>query len=238
MGPTNAGSQVYFGGVQVSCPTFPVSHLYPVTYYCPLCWQNVNGVSASEFESNPIAVSAWKATVAKACDGTNSDLIRVDIVSVDDLGRRLSGDDAADIHSTRRLRAKKPRTAVAKSSKHANLEPEQMHILSAARVNFEVSFTLQDFHGGNVNITTAKLKENYQLSVTNRTFVKEFAEEIKRRTNDTIVSAKLIEQIHPAEVVLAPAFTVIQTTDRPTYRPSASPTTGALKYCVCRSISA
>jgi hypothetical protein len=170
----------------------------------------VNGVSAEEFRSSPVAITAWKATVAKACSSENSDLIRVTIISIEDITRRLLTGLITPPQEFGR-----------------NLRGSQQLSLSTLKIDFEVSFTLQDLKATSVETTTAALKTNYELSVATQVFTAKFAEEIKLRSNSTSTTeAAIVQRIQPAEVVLAPTYTVIQTTDHPTYRPSASPTTG------------
>ena len=149
-------------------------------------------------------MAAWKATVAKACSPDKSSLIRVDITSFESVVRRALVASASLLNAT----------------------------VASLKVNFAVSYTLLDFttNEASVDVTTSALKQNYENSVTNQTFVKDFALEIVKRTNDTQQSQALIEMIQPAEVVLAESFKVVQTGNRPSFRPSASPTT-------CKEIS-
>lgn len=178
----------------------------------------MNGVSAEEFRSSPVAITAWKATVAKACSSENSDLIRVTIISIEDVARRL-------------LEMLTPQTREIPDARALGQRPDRSdkHVLSTLKINFEVSYTLQDLKQTNVDRTTATLKANYEQSVSTQAFVTKFAAEIKLRSNSTSTTeAAIVQRIQPAEVVLAPTYTVIQTTDRPTFRPSASPTTGTL----------
>jgi hypothetical protein len=171
-------------------------------------------VSAEEFQSSPVAITAWKTTVAKACSSENSDLIRVTIISVEDIARRVLAGLVTPAHTL----PGSPR------GKDIN------DVLSTLKINFEVSYTLQDLKKTNVEETTASLKTNYEQSVVTQAFVVKFAEEIKLRSNGTSsTEAAIVERIQPAEVVLEEAYKVVQTTDHPTYRPSASPTTGELR---------
>jgi hypothetical protein len=178
----------------------------------------VNGVSAEEFRSSPVAITAWKATVAKACSSENSDLIRVTIISIEDVARRL-----LEMVTTQ------PREAPDALETAQQPDRSGKYLLGTLKINFEVSYTLQDLKQTSVDKTTATLKANYEQSVATQVFTTKFAEEIKLRSNSTSTTeAALVQRIQPAEVVLAPTYTVIQTTDHPTFRPSASPTTGTL----------
>ena len=175
--------------------------------------QNINGVDKENFTNNAIAVAAWKATVSKACAADSADLVRVDIISVDDVtSRRLSAwgssTDASAVSTT------------IKATHH-----QHFHVLAAVSVNFDVSYTLEDFETADANVTTSTLKANYQRSVSNQTFVKDFAEEIKKRT---VNSDAIIKQILPAQVILSTSFVVVKTTERPTFKPTAQPSSGEL----------
>ena len=160
--------------------------------------QTVLGLNATEFSSNPIAVSAWKATVSSACNKNMSEYIRVDILSVEDAGDR------------RRLTLR-------------DQEARQLQVKLAVKIGFKVSYTLQDFNTDNVNITTRVLKANYQQSITNQTFVKEFAIEVKKRTSQ---SQALIDKFQPVEVLFASSYVMIETTEHPTFKPTFSPSSG------------
>jgi hypothetical protein len=171
--------------------------------------QNINGVSAEEFQSSPVAITAWKATVSKACLSENPEHIRVTVISIEGNTRRLLTGELKPLNNK--------------------------GVLSTLKVNFEVSYTLQDLKKTDAEETTATLKANYEQSVATQAFAVNFAEEIKLRSNSTSsTEAAIVERIEPAEVVLEAAYTVVQTTDRPTYRPSVSPTTG--EFCCCRSM--
>lgn len=213
--------------------------LFSLAVLCHVA-QNINGVSATEFETNTIAIAAWKATVAKACSPDNPDLIRVDIISMESVARRalwalaelglgqsLSHNLGQSLGMNPDLRQSSPAESPPREQDNSqeHMLHDNKHALAAVVINFEVSFTLQDFKTSNVNVTTNTLKANYQTSVADQTFSTNFASEIVKRTNNTEESQELIEKIQPAEVVLAENFKVVQTTDHPTYRPSASPTT-------------
>lgn len=144
-------------------------------------------------------MAAWKATVCSACAKNLSDYIRVDILALEDLAnRRLLG-----THESARLL--------------------QTAFILSVKITFKVSFTLEDFNSNDVNVTTRVLKANYQQSVSNHTFIKEFAMEVKRRTNQ---SQALIDKFQPSEVAFGSSYVVIQTTDHPTFKPTAIPSTG------------
>lgn len=191
MGPTKAGVQVYFNGSQV-----------------------MNGLSASEFLGNVIVVEAWKATVALSCARNQSNLVRVDISSVDDLSARRVLSQSAD--TTPALLA---RTSSYALTRHRTLS-------KAAKVNFQVSYTQSDFNN-TANVTTHTLKSNYEKSVANQTFNADFATEVQKRTTADD-SQEIIETVQPSVVVLSNSYRVIQTTETPSYRPTAVPSTGML----------
>ena len=166
----------------------------------------MNGVTATEFTSDSIAVTAWQNTVAKACDPSNWNLITVDILSVNDIGRRLRSErDSAELEL------------------HYN---RVFHSLAVAQISFDVHYTLQEFNTDDANTTTIALKTNYQRSVSQFNFTRSYADEIKSLANNTEISSALIEKIVPGEVFLAKSYIVIQTTARPSYRPSAYPSSG------------
>lgn len=162
--------------------------------------QNIAGLNSTEFASNAIAVAAWKATVCSACAKNLSEYIRVDILSLEDLANR------------RLLVTHEPQRRL------------QTTFILSVKINFKVSFTLQDFNSNDVNATTRVLKANFQQSVSNNTFVKEFALEVKRRTNE---SQALIDKFQPSEVAFGSSYVVVQTTDHPTFKPTFSPSTGS-----------
>jgi hypothetical protein len=198
-------------------------------FYCEVSYggfviipQNINGVSAEEFQSSPVAISAWKTTVARACSSEDSDLIRVTILSVEDLVRRLLTGPVTQAQPA----------AVALSAPSHQADRSDKRVLATLKIDFEVSFTLQDLKQTNVELTTAALKTNYEQSVATQAFVVKFAEEIKLRSNGTSsTETAIVQRIQPAEVVLEETFKVIQTTDHPTFRPSARPTTGKFRCC-------
>ena len=99
------------------------------------------------------------------------------------------------------------------------------HVLVAVAVNFDVSYTLEDFNTNDANITTITLKSNYENSVNTQNFNKDFALEVQKRTVD---SDPIINQIFPAEINLSSSYTIIKTTERPTYKPTAQPSSGKL----------
>jgi len=183
MGPTKAGVQIYFNGSQY-----------------------MNGMTASEFLANVIVVEAWKATVALSCARNQSQLVRVDINSVEDVSaRRMLAHDAAPFFSFR------------------SLSQDKYLVLSkAAKVNFQVSYTQGDFNS-TANVTTHMLKSNYEKSVTNHTFNTDFVAEVEKRTTDSQV---IVDTVQPSAVVLSNSYRVIQTTEMPSYRPTAAPSTG------------
>ena len=195
--------------------------------------QSISGVTAEEFEANPIAVAAWKATVAIACAQNESSLIRVDITSIDtvDSRRLLSSESSSAVNHQHKGSAQKEQIEQEEERvHHRNLHAySNKRILSGLKINFQVSYTLQDFKNANVNLTTLSFKSNYEHSVANNTFVKVFAQQciIRTTVNDT-ASQSIIDRIVPAEVSLAATYTVIQTTASPSFRPTASPTTGKI----------
>ena len=177
--------------------------------------QVMNGLSASEFLGNVIVVEAWKATVALSCARNQSKLVRVDINSVDDVfGRRLFAHNA---ESTL------PYFSFRSLGQDMYQVLSERHVLSkAAKVNFQVSYTQADFNS-TANLTTHMLKANYERSVTNRTFNTNFVAEVEKRTPDSQV---IVDTVQPSVVVLSNNYRVIQTTEMPSYRPTAVPSTG------------
>ena len=196
VGPTKAGVQVYFNGSQV-----------------------MNGLSASEFLGNVIVVEAWKATVALSCARNQSNLVRVDINSVEDLSARRvlsQGSDTTPVLLSFRSLSQDKHSAL---TRHRALS-------KAAKVNFQVSYTQSDFNN-TANVTTHTLKSNYEKSVTNQTFNADFVTEVQKRTTAGD-SQEIIETLQPSVVVLSNSYRVIQTTETPSYRPTAVPSTGML----------
>lgn len=169
----------------------------------------MNGVTAAEFSSDSIAVTAWQNTVAKACDPDKWQLITVDILSVSDIGRRLSSD------------------LVGRGSVYSNA----IHTLSIAQITFDVHYTLQEFNSADANATTVAFKTNYRKSVEILNFTRSYANEIRFLANNSVISSALIQKIVPGEVFLAKSYIVVQTTALPTYRPSAQPSSGILHFC-------
>lgn len=190
--------QVFFNGTQVRITKLQRIVCSLITNFV-LFVQNIAGLNSTEFASNAIAVAAWKATVCSACAKNLSEYIRVDILSLEDLANR------------RLLTTHEPQRRL-----------KTTFILSV-KINFKVSFTLQDFNSNDVNATTRVLKANFQQSVSNNSFVKEFALEVKRRTNE---SQALIDKFQPSEVAFGSSYVVVQTTDHPTFKPTFSPSTG------------
>ena len=185
----------------------------------------MNGVNTENFTQNAIVLAAWKATVALACSPERPDLVRVDIVSVQDTA-------TADFNSLQRRLVTTATAAVAAGKhtperKYNNIEKKEshFHILVAVAVNFDVSYTLEDFNTNDANITTITLKSNYENSVNTQNFNKDFALEVQKRTVD---SDPIINQIFPAEINLSSSYTIIKTTERPTYKPTAQPSSGKL----------
>lgn len=163
----------------------------------------MEGITPEKFISSAVAVAAWKATVAKACARNQSSLVRVDIISVEN----------ATVDALR-LPA------------HSSVAALGSATLQGIVINFKVSYTLQDFKTNNANVTTTSLKNNYINSVATAQFQQEYVVEVASRSSSPEEIKELTETVKPADVVLEQSFVVIETTDRPTYRPSAQPTTG------------
>ena len=70
MGPTRAGTQVFFNGTQVihqrQKPSFGSLTFFFTSLFILLYLQNVAGLNATQFVSSPVAVSAWKSLSAAA----------------------------------------------------------------------------------------------------------------------------------------------------------------------------
>jgi len=164
----------------------------------------MNGVTAAEFSANPVIVSAWKATVAQSCDRNQSSLLRVDVISVE------------DVHARRMLSAHRP-TRTLTSAKRS------LDSLKAAEVHFQVSYTQQDYASNNVTSTTQALKTNYIQSVESGAFTTSFVFEVEKRTNE---STAIVTTVQPSVVKLEPSYKVVETTAAPSYRPTAQPSTG------------
>ena len=182
----------------------------------------MNGVNTENFTQNAIVLAAWKATVALACSPERPDLVRVDIVSVQDTAATTT-----TTNSQRRLMTTTTTAAAVPERKYNNIEKKEshFHILVAVAVNFDVSYTLEDFNTNDANITTITLKSNYENSVNTQNFNKDFALEVQKRTVD---SDPIINQIFPDEINLSSSYTIIKTTERPTYKPTAQPSSGKL----------
>ena len=182
----------------------------------------MNGVNTENFTQNAIVLAAWKATVALACSPERPDLVRVDIVSVQDTAATTT-----TTNSQRRLMTTTTTAAAVPERKYNNIEKKEshFHILVAVAVNFDVSYTLEDFNTNDANITTTTLKSNYENSVNTQNFNKDFALEVQKRTVD---SDPIINQIFPDEINLSSSYTIIKTTERPTYKPTAQPSSGKL----------
>ena len=165
----------------------------------------MNGVTAAEFSANTVVVDAWKATVAQSCDRNQSSLLRVDVMSVE------------DVHTRRMLSAQRP--------VHTLVPPDRrlLESLKAADVHFQVSYTQQDYLSSNVTSTTQTLKSNFVQSVESGAFITSFAVEIEKRTNE---SAVIVTTVQPSVVKLEPSYKVIETTAAPSYQPTTQPSTG------------
>jgi hypothetical protein len=134
----------------------------------------------------------------------------VDIISVEDI--------AEDVFQVRQGKAYDRQDI-----KYEGYDKSKKHLMNIGiKINFKISFTLQDFGSTNANVTVAILKKNFVISVVNKTFHSEFAEQLKERN----VNQTIITQMVPADVVLSTSFIVIETTDMPTSHPSPAPTTG------------
>lgn len=165
----------------------------------------MNGVTAAEFSANTVVVDAWKATVAQSCDRNQSRLLRVDVMSVE------------DIYTRRKLSAQSPVHTLVPTDRRL------LESLKAAEVHFQVSYTQQDYLSSNVTSTTQALKSNYVQSVESGAFTTSFAVEVEKRTNE---SAAIVTAVQPSVVKLEPSYKVIETTAAPSYRPTAQPSTG------------
>ena len=166
----------------------------------------MNGVTAAEFSANTVVVDAWKATVAQSCGRNQSSLLRVDVMSVE------------DIYTRRMLSAQRPVNALASPGR------SRLEALKAAEVHFQVSYTQQDYLSNNITSTAQALKSNYVQSVESGAFTTSFAVEVEKRTNE---SAAIVTTVQPSVVKLEPSYKVIETTAAPSHRPTTQPSTGA-----------
>lgn len=170
MEPTDAGTQVSFDGAQF-----------------------VNGVTATEFLANHVILESWKATVALSCDREKADLLRVEVLSVEDVTAR----------------------------RNLLVDETRLFTETIAKVNFQVSYTQQVYDSASTAAVSApKLKANYEHSVQVQTFNANFATEVQKRTTD---SQEIIDTVQPSVVVLEPTYQVIETTSSPSYTPTTSP---------------
>lgn len=182
--------------------------------------QLMNGVTAAEFVANTVVVDSWKATVARSCDRNQSRLLRVDVMTIE------------DVYTRRMLFAQRPVNAL------ASLGRSRLGSLKAAEVHFQVSYTQQDYLSNNITSTTQALKSNYVQSVESGAFTTSFAVEVEKRTNE---SAEITTTVQPSVVKLEPSYKVIETTAAPSYRPTTQPSTGTttsatLLLNFCRTI--
>lgn len=134
-------------------------------------------------------MASWRAAVSKACALDKSPLVRVDIISLEDMAtRRLT------THDSRPLR-------------------EFFDFTLAVIVGFKVSYTLEDFESTNPDVTTQTLKDNYALSVAKDMFTPILANEIAQRMTE---SEALVAKILPAEVAFGKSYVILYTTYSPT----------------------
>lgn len=169
----------------------------------------MNGVTASEFTANTVILQAWKATVAQSCDKNQPGLLRVDITSVEDiLVKRLLSAHRAAVNA-RTIRARK------------------LSDSKTALVHFQVSYTQQDYSTKNITSTTQMMKTSYVQSVQSGAFSADFVVEVEKRTNESQV---IVATVQPSVVTLETAYKVVETTDAPSFRPTAQPSTGTFRF--------
>jgi hypothetical protein len=168
-------------------------------------------MTSSEFQANSAVQAAWRAAAASACSKENSALIRIAITSTEAVAARRR--NLAEVNDEVKLLLRHERES-------------KKQVLSSLKVNFQVSYTLQDFQSSDASVLTTTMRTNYYQSVTDSSFGTQFATELKQRSD---MSDAAIAQIQPADVTLSTSYSVIDTLNQPSVSPTARPTTGMLE---------